>query len=293
MKAQLDKFVDHVIASLEKGVAPWRQGWANGNPVIPMRSNGEPFTGINHLVLTVMGDMRGYSAPAWFTFQQALKIDACVRKGETGTQALLFNTTIKEGDEGEADKIRRYAKVYTVFNAEQLDNVDPKYLAPQRRERPPVESFDRLIERFPAKVIHRGDRAYYSHTHDHIVMPHYETFESYEEYVGTFLHEAAHAAGAVSRLNRSDLDRTTDLGRSTEEMVAEMAALKVATLLNLPPSKITMDNHMSYLGYWASIVKNDRDVIYRAASLADKAASYIMSHIATEAPATIAEPELV
>jgi len=77
MSNPLEPLLNEIIARLERGVAPWRQPWANGaDPSTPLRSDGQPFSGSNAWLLAFAGAERGYASPFWFTFRQALAIGA-------------------------------------------------------------------------------------------------------------------------------------------------------------------------------------------------------------------------
>jgi antirestriction protein ArdC len=56
-----------IVADLEKGVRPWLKPWSAGNTegriVRPLRSNGQPYNGINVLMLWCEAIDKGYSSP--------------------------------------------------------------------------------------------------------------------------------------------------------------------------------------------------------------------------------------
>ena len=77
MSNPLDDLIQDLIARIEAGVPPWRQAWtASADPRLPLRANGEPFSGSNAWLLAFAGALRGYRSPYWFTFRQALAIAA-------------------------------------------------------------------------------------------------------------------------------------------------------------------------------------------------------------------------
>src|SRR4051794_33349692 len=72
-----------IVAALESGnLPPWRKPWAGGDAFLPFRHAGQPYRGINTLILWIQSDAMGYAWPYWLTFKQALKYDGSVRKGE-------------------------------------------------------------------------------------------------------------------------------------------------------------------------------------------------------------------
>lgn len=80
------RITDRIVEELEKGVRPWVQPWRashmTGRITRPLRHNGEPYTGMNVLLLWSEAMARGYAAPIWMTFRQASERGAHVRKGE-------------------------------------------------------------------------------------------------------------------------------------------------------------------------------------------------------------------
>src|ERR1700721_3433078 len=94
MKADIDQRVtDQIVASLETGVRPWMKPWnaehAAGRITRPLRGNGVPYQGINVLMLWGAAMERGYAAPIWMTFKQALQLGGAVRKGEKGSSVVF------------------------------------------------------------------------------------------------------------------------------------------------------------------------------------------------------------
>jgi antirestriction protein ArdC len=91
-----EKITGKIIKDLEQGVRPWMKPWnaehAAGRITRPLRSNGIPYRGINIVMLWMEALERGYSAPIWMTFKQALELGAHVRKGEKGSLVVYADT---------------------------------------------------------------------------------------------------------------------------------------------------------------------------------------------------------
>jgi antirestriction protein ArdC len=172
---------------------------AAGHITRPLRGNGIPYQGINILMLWGAAMEKGYSAPIWMTFKQALALGGAVRKGERGSLvvfALTFTRTEADtatGEESERDI--PFLKGYTVFNAEQIDGLPAHFLAPAAPRLDPaqrIEHAERFFAATGATVRHGGDRAYYSITGDYVQMPHFEAFRDAESYYATLAHEECH-----------------------------------------------------------------------------------------------------
>ena len=94
-----DRITNQIVADLEKGVRPWHKPWnaehAAGRITRPLRANGIPYQGINVLMLWSAALDKGYAAPIWMTFKQALELKANVRKGEQGSLVVYADKIIR------------------------------------------------------------------------------------------------------------------------------------------------------------------------------------------------------
>ena len=83
------RVTDSIVAELERGVRPWLKPWnaehAAGRITRALRSNLVPYQGINVLMLWAEAVEKGFAAPIWMTFKQALELGGHVRKGEKGS----------------------------------------------------------------------------------------------------------------------------------------------------------------------------------------------------------------
>src|SRR5664279_627679 len=99
MKTDLyERVTAQIVASLEQGVRPWLKPWnaehAAGRITRPLRGNGIPYQGINVLMLWSVAMEKGYAAPIWMTFKQALELKANVRTGEHGSLVVYADKII-------------------------------------------------------------------------------------------------------------------------------------------------------------------------------------------------------
>ncbi len=131
------RVTEKIIAGLEQGVRPWLKPWnaehAAGKITRPLRHNGQPYSGINVLMLWCEAMDKGYTAPLWMTFRQAQDLGGHVRKGEHGSLVVYANTFTKtEIDEDTGEELERdipFMKGYTVFNVEQIEGLPAHYYA--------------------------------------------------------------------------------------------------------------------------------------------------------------------
>jgi hypothetical protein len=77
----------------------------------PLRHNGQPYAGVNVLMLWMEATAKGYTAPIWMTYNQAKELGAHVKKDEHGSLVVYANTFTKtETDTRRPAQIRRNTK---------------------------------------------------------------------------------------------------------------------------------------------------------------------------------------
>ncbi|MBV8820416.1 MAG: ArdC family protein, partial [Acidobacteriaceae bacterium] len=135
---------DRIVNMLEEGVAPWQKPWEPGRASVGMPTNpttDKTYRGGNAIHLMATGLRKGYEDPRWMTYKQAADQGWQVRKGEKGTQIEFWEVKPytrqrdnQEQPEGGDDRSsesksrgsRLIHRVYTVFNAKQIDGI-PAY----------------------------------------------------------------------------------------------------------------------------------------------------------------------
>ncbi|ESQ79263.1 ArdC family protein [Asticcacaulis sp. YBE204] len=288
----LDTAIASIINEMAKGTAPWRKPWkTSSGGVLPRRSTGETFSGMNAILLSTIQMAHGYSSPYWLTFQQALALDSCVRKGERGSPAILYKTRVVpcEGEAGDGasagsydrdpDRILRFLKSYAVFNACQIDGLPERFFPVALAPEPDIAldpAIERIMARFPTPVSVGGDRACYYPATDRIQMPPRTAFDTDADYVATLLHEFAHATGHSSRLDRFKTDGVRE-AYAREELVAELTSHLVSLHLGLAPSEAVFHNHVAYLSSWVSMLRDKPGELLKAAGKAQAACDLILA----------------
>ena len=280
------RITERIVEDLAKGVRPWMKPWnaANADRRItrPLRHNGQPYTGMNTLLVWSEGVARGFSSPMWMTFKQALELGAAVRKGESGATVVFTSRVTNSEDDGRGGEVERevpFLKAYTVFNIEQIDGLPDHYhhrpapfLDPVER----IEHADRFFRNTDAVIRHGGGRAYFSPSGDLIQMPNFEMFRDAASYYATLSHESVHWAGAPGRLNR-DLSRyhKDRSERAREELIAELGSCFLCADLGIVPELEPRPDHASYLQSWLKVLSDDRRAIFQAAAHAQRAVNYL------------------
>ena len=295
------RVTDRIVADLEKGIRSWMKPWsaehAAGKISRPLRHNGTPYRGMNVLLLWGEAVAKGYAAPIWMTFKQALEFDAHVRKGEHGSLVVYANSITKTETNAKGEDTEReipFLKGYTVFNVEQIDGLPAHYYA--KPENPlalseRIESADHFLTATGAAIHHGGNRAFYAPGRDLVQMPPFEAFRDKESYYATALHELTHWTSHKSRLDRSfDAKRFGDDGYAREELVAELGAAFLCADLGITPE--IRDDHAAYLGHWLTVLKEDKRAIFSAAAHAQRAADFLQG-LQPQSVTDAAQPETV
>jgi antirestriction protein ArdC len=286
MRADIYQTVtDQIVVELENGVRPWQRPWnaghMDGRVVLPLRHNGVAYRGVNILTLWMAALTKGYGAPVWMTFKQAIDLGGGVRKGEKGSLVVYADSITRTETDAATGEAREsdihFMKGYTVFNAEQIDGLPAHYYV---KPEPLPETFPRIAhaEGFfaatGALIRQGGNQAYYAIRSDHVQMPPFETFRDPESYYATLAHECTHWTRHPSRLDRSfEQKRFGDSGYAMEELVAELGGAFLCAGLALTPE--LRDDHASYLDHWLTVLKADKRAIFTAAAHAQRAADFL------------------
>lgn len=273
------KVTDAIVASLDSGVAPWTKPWVTMGGDVPLSlSTVRPYRGSNMMVLSLFQQLEGYESPFWGTFRQVNEMGGKVRKGEQSTSVVFWK--IIEKDNGDKIPVGRY---YNVFNLEQTDGVE---LPPRARnlvesDREPVavsEAVGSVIAGYvdgPAVKHVRGDKAFYSPTHDEISLPALDQWDTEDGYVATLFHELIHSTGHSDRLGRiaSGSVRFGCEEYAEEELVAEIGAQMLAASVGI---SLEIERSAAYVGNWLRVLKDDRGLILKAAQRAQKAVDRVL-----------------
>lgn len=219
---------------------------------------------------------RGFADSRWLTANQIRELGGSF-KGQQATRIVFAKAyTRKPGTDDEETFFVQ--KLYNVFNAQQVSDVDlrPEDPAPPFGTRvPELEAF---IEAQGVPITHGGDRAFYSPSRDAVVTPHPGDFSSPEAYYAVVLHELAHASGHPDRLNRLQGERGSP-AYAREELVAELAAAFLCAEFGLRECA----HHTAYLGFWVELLEDDPKAIFSASREASRAAEFLKAQAARPA----------
>ena len=302
-KPKLDpaqEITNEIVALLEKGDLPWRQPWRTAGGGVPLRHGGEGYRGINAFLLGMRAALMGYTSPYWMTFKQAKDLGGGVRKGEKSSIVVYYGVAKAKGEgagggdaggqcpgpveaDGGDGGAYRFLKSYRVFNAGQIDGLDPRYhpeLDGEPTDGPsPIAACEAFFDALGADVSIGGDRACYVPSLDRIYMPPLERFESAERYYAVLGHENVHRTKTKERLDRSfGASSFGNEAYAKEELVAELGTVLLGQRLGFTADHL--DDHAAYLGAWLKVLQGDRRFLFRAGAHAQRAVDWMVTEAA-------------
>lgn len=277
-----NKFID----ALEKGTRPWQKPWTSiGGPRNAVTDR--PYSGINKLVCMLEAASQD-GDPRFCTFKQAKDAGWSVKKGAKAIHLVKWvelekkpKFDNKEKEEEITDtELSTERKVlipvgFSVFHASQIAGIPPLEKTQVADHSEDIKRTQALADTLSVRLVHTGDRAYYTRDFDQVVMPPVEAFKSSMDYAGTLLHELAHSTGHEKRLNRTFGKAFGDENYAKEELRAELGSVFMATTRDLPLSEEHFEKHSAYLASWIAALKNDKKELFRAASDAEKIDAYV------------------
>jgi len=267
------EITNKIILSLEEGnLPPWVKPWSTmpGESAMPSNfTSHKDYRGVNVLALWASQQVSGFTSNQWLTYKQASENDLQVRKGEHGSH-IIFWKFLKKKDENGKEKKFPMAKTYTVFNVEQCDGYElPSIDSPAWDKDKEIES---RIEKLDVDLEVKGSSACFIPSQDVIRIPDPGRFDKGGDYYATLLHELTHWTGHKSRLDRPFSGAFGSPDYAREELVAELGAAFLSAHYKLD-GKL---QHEEYLSNWLSILKEDKQAIIRASSLAQLACDYVL-----------------
>lgn len=279
----VDKVLDSIITKIEEGkVLPWNKPWSNDNTSLFNLNviTKHVYTGINQIACW----SADFSSPYWITFPELKKRGIYVKKGEKATSIIAmipYKKKVKSDDKEDDVKKGVYFKYISIFNVEQLqegyeDKIPELASFDKDNTATPIQKAEKLLSKYYIKVNHTGNSAFYKSSTDTITIPKFASFKNPEEYHSTKFHEYVHSTGHKERLNRTTLVDASFFGSKKyceEELVAEIGA---ATLCAEAGITNIIDNSVSYVNGWLKKIKEDKQVLLRAASAASKAVEFIL-----------------
>jgi antirestriction protein ArdC len=274
------KVTETIIGQIEAGAGQYSMPWhLDGSPVARPRNPVacHVYRGINVLMLAVAARTGGYPSGLWATYRQWQLAGAQVREGEKGTLIVFWKILDRPAqpyiEDQEQDTPRRIvARGFWVFNAAQVDSYVPVKVPVLSESERDTEA-EQFCVKLGIETRFEGDEACYHPVHDRIQMPPFDRFKDAPAFYATLLHEAAHASGALHRLNRDLSGRFGSEAYAMEEMVADWASAMACGTLQITPEPRT--DYASYIGSWLKVLRGDKRAVFAAATQAQKVVDWM------------------
>ena len=279
---------ERIIARIEEtGSLPWIRPWdpeKAAGPQAPFNpTTGKAYRGINSLLLSMDARLYETGDPRYVTFIQAKEAGWSVRKGEKALPIIFYKpleVTDRRSDATEDDspatRMIGMLRSYSVFHASQIDGI-PEHVPPRPEDCPwdkPEAPFA-ILKNMGVKVVERGEKAFYAPLLDVVGLPPTAAFKGPEYLASTALHEAAHATGHATRMNRNMSGTFGSTLYAVEEVRVDTASAMACGMLQIP---VDIDSHAAYIGTWLKKAKSDKRELFHMAADAQKISDYMLSH---------------
>ena len=297
-----EEIVKLFVDCLYKEDIPWHRGF------MPSRTSYNPVTktvykNSNRFILYLNEYLHHYDDPRWMTFKQALEAGYHIRKGEKGVpieywsiydkkekKKLSFQEVqeLLEKHPERKDDIRYISRVYYVFNARQMDGIEP-YKEKMVKDRDEIDEHFSL----PYQLLHRfGDvthldihedmkvnTPYYSLDKDKVVIPDHHRYKLSDAFFSDAFHVVSHATAHATRLNREITNFKIDPEKyAIEELRAEIGSSFVCNDLGIVPhpNDDYLKNSQAYIQSWLKVIEEKPNTLFAAIKDAEKICDYIL-----------------
>ncbi|MCD7825116.1 MAG: ssDNA-binding domain-containing protein [Clostridiaceae bacterium] len=295
MNKMREEMAEEFLKALKENQLPWQKNWSSV-PFRPCNAISQAsYHGVNSFWLSYQQQEMNYQDPRWCTFHQAQEKGWYIKKGEKGTRVefwSLYDTETKQKlRQGEAEKLKEIlglekyqkrvkplASVYVVFNAAQISGIPEIHIEKHKWDAHElIEKRDLLLRNMQLGFQEKEEAAFYRPSEDKIHMPGPERFKDGYSYFSTFLHEAGHATGHESRLNRQIVNQYGTPEYAREELRAEIASAFISQTLGLSAKNSEhMENHKAYIQSWISILEKNPAELFSAIKDAEKISDYLL-----------------
>ncbi|MCU6603831.1 zincin-like metallopeptidase domain-containing protein [Peribacillus frigoritolerans] len=255
-----------IMEKLEQGIIPWRKPWVNGGAV--NWKTQKAYRGINTMLL---------EPGEYATFKQISEAGGKVKKGAK-SEIVVFWKWLEKEEDGKIEKIP-FLRYYRVFDInKQVEGLKSKRNT-ESFEHDPIAACEDIVKGYVngPKMRFESVEAWYKPMIDLINVPPIKDFPKIEEHYSTLFHEMIHSTGHKKRLNREGITDTVRFGSETyskEELIAEMGAAMLCGVAQIENTII--DNSTAYIQSWLKALKDDKTLLVKAGSAAQKATDHIL-----------------
>ena len=276
MQPKQQEIVAEFVKLLEDCVAKdWEFPWNGMNYGAVNGQTGQPFKGGNAMWLSLLQIQKKYSSNQWATAKQWNQIGGMVVKGERCGSQYASRPIVITNKETDETFVKNWIP-YPVFNRDQVEGlpkIEKKEGLPEKFKQKHIEDY---LHNTNIEVQHSDQpRAFYSIRSNHIHMPNFETFKTWQGYYATSFHEHIHATGHKDIMDREGITKSYRDSKvyAKEELIAELGASFLCAKFEIYMER--RDDHVAYLKSWISTLKETPSVLWKASSDAQNAVDWI------------------
>jgi antirestriction protein ArdC len=277
----LHVLVSKMIEKMEEGTGTWVKSWSAPYGFPQNFVSKKEYRGFNFFYLSDVMVERGYTAPYFLTFKQVNEKGGKVKKGAKSISVYFYkimnaSTTVENEESGEFKILNKkipLLKEYKVFNIEDTEGIEYELPEANYNNNERYNNAEAFIKNTQAQIKHGGNRAFFRPSGDFIQMPHLEQFIDSDNYYATLLHELTHWSGGPDRLARVMGKKHGDKEYAFEELVAELGSVFLCSLLGI---SIEKNQHPEYLQSWITSLRENPQILWKAASKAQEAFDFIV-----------------
>lgn len=289
-----DTFIERILENLDQVNAKDWEMYSDLSAVYPSNLfSGNRYQGYNILALYLDTMIKKFSSAKYATFNSIVKAGGRLKKGSKGCLIEFFTYIFKDKETGKTVKNETVEKMsneekkqivkvpcvrnYTVFNSEQIENLEEIKISFQEENESTTEIIElENSEIFIYNIIKNGNLvlrysmeeiAYYTPASDFVMLPKKQYFISGSKYYSTLFHEVLHWTGHSTRLNRNLKGHDDKESYSFEELIAEMGSMLLCLQFGISDEFI---NSVRYLKSWAGSNNEDRASKLRSAFVESK-----------------------
>jgi len=274
-KEKFNEAIENMLDTMETSGKNWVKSWSSAGLGMPYNENTQKgYRGINILLLWMHSMDNGYKTNRYVTFKQAKALGGKVKKGERGTSVFFFTLAESKKLDEKGNKIKYpMIKYFTVFNIEQIEGIEFEMPTIETYENERLGHIEDFIKTLPINIKYEGLQPCYSPSNDEVRMTPIENFKDTQNYYSTLFHELGHATGHKNRLDR-DMS-STKVVYGFEELVAELTSVFMCGEFNI---NIEECQHAEYLNGWISAIRENKNILWKAASHAQKATDFLLDY---------------
>lgn len=279
MKNKLEELFEKLTEKLlEESDSVWEKPWICLGGVRNGMTN-RYYNGNNVALLNMQMVIKGQTDPRFMTFNQIREKKYHLRKGSKGYSIQKFEPIKEEEEEKKEDSFKKgFVKYYTVFNAEDIEGIEPFDF--EEKEEDMNFDFSKFSQKLDIEIIEKvSDRAFYTPSDDKVFVPLRSQFENINDFAATFFHELAHSV-----MNERRLDISSKLDYATEEIIADMSSLFLLNIYNFDICIEILNRVASYINSWKATKDEDdqKDIVKKCLINAYNVIGYIQRKVNPE-----------